>query len=192
MTGAVINDRLAFKLDEWTQPGDVGSYFVRDAAGAWTLKHSLLSDEYLLPGEAFFLGQRAFASLPTGSGGTRAGGVIGIFRQEAGHYRHEATLDPSNLLTPAFYPDTRFSVDGNRVAATAGLRDIYLFNIPATLPTPRRLEKSFSNPSTADWAFTGKGDWSIVAREARACSGSSGRTPGRAPCSRRSAAPISR
>jgi hypothetical protein len=45
LTGAVINDRLALKLDEWTKPGDVGSYFVRDAAGAWTVQHSLLSDE---------------------------------------------------------------------------------------------------------------------------------------------------
>ena len=32
--GAVINDRLALQLDEWTEPGTSRSYFVRDAAGA--------------------------------------------------------------------------------------------------------------------------------------------------------------
>ena len=155
LPGAVINDRVALKLDEWTKPGDVGSYFVRDAAGAWAVQHSLLSDEQMRPGEAFFLGQRVFASLPD-----RGNGGIGIFRQEAaGQYRHEATLNPSNLLT-TFRP-SRFSVDGNRVAAAAA-DDIYIFNIPSTLPVPRRLQKSFSNPSTADWSFSGLTDWRIV------------------------------
>lgn len=159
LTGAVINDRLALKLDEWTKPGEVGAYFVRDAAGAWTVQHSLLSDEQMLPGETVFLGQRVFApTLPL-----RGGGEIVIFKQEGPReYRHEATLNPSNLLSLPFSRTLSFSVDGNRVAAAAEGIDIYVFKIPATLPTPRRLEKSFSNPSTADWFFSGKTDWRIV------------------------------
>jgi hypothetical protein len=157
LTGAVINDRVALKLDEWTKPGDVGSYFVRDAAGAWTVQHSLLSDEQMRPGEASFLGQRVFA--PLFSHGIHD---IGIFRQEAaGQYRHEATLNPSNLPTQSIFASVAFSVDGNRVATTAG-GDIYIFDIPSTLPVPRRLEKSFSGPSTADWSYSGITDWRIV------------------------------
>lgn len=155
--GAMINDRLAVKLDEWTTPGDVGSYFVRDAAGAFTVQHSLLSDEHMLPGETVFIGQRAFATV------ARNSGEIAVFRQEAPRqYRHEATLNPSNAPPGLFSGAPRFSVDGNRVATAAEGLDIYVFNIPSTLPVPRRLEKSFSNPSTADWSFSGKADWRIV------------------------------
>ncbi|HKS58428.1 MAG TPA: hypothetical protein VJS12_24235 [Steroidobacteraceae bacterium] len=159
--GAVIDDRVALQLDQWTKPGDVGSYFVRDATGAWTVQHSLLSDEHIFLDEAVFVGQRAFAAL------ARNEGEIGVFRQDAaGQYRHEATLDPSDLL-PRFIPEpwprqVKLSVDGNRVAASTEGADLYVFDIPATLPVPRRLEKSFSNPSTADWAFSGKTDWRIA------------------------------
>ena len=157
--GAVIKDRLALNLDEWTKPGDVGSYFVRDAAGAWTVKHSLLSDEHIFPREAVFTGQRAFAALPK-----RSGGEIVVFREEAlRQYRHDATLSPSDL--PFSFPFSRlfrFSVDGNQVAAAAQGVDIYLYNLPTTLPTTRRLEKSFENSSTAEWSFSGQTDWRIV------------------------------
>jgi hypothetical protein len=156
LTGAVINDRLALKLDEWTKPGDVGSYFVRDAAGAWTVRHSLLSDEHIFVDESVFIGQRAFAQIFYSFGGIGTRSEVVVFRQEApGQYRHEATLRPSSGFS------RRFSVDGNRVA-TAGPGPIRVFDIPATLPVTRRLEKSFSNPSTADWSFSGKYDWSIV------------------------------
>ena len=91
--GAVINDRLALQMDEWTEPGDIASYFVRDAAGAWTVQHSLLSDEHTSPFDAVFTGDGAFASISGPNGGE-----IAVFRREAqGRYRHEATLSPSNL-----------------------------------------------------------------------------------------------
>ena len=150
LPAAVINNRLALQLEEWTKPGDVGSYFVRDAAGAWTVQQSLLSDEHLFVKESVFIGQRAFAQL-------RNRNEVAVFRQEApGQYRHEATLRPSSGIS------LRFSVDGNRVATASFLGPIRVFEIPATLPATRRLEKSFSNPSTADWSFSGKTDWSIV------------------------------
>lgn len=156
VTGAVINNRLALKLDEWTKPGDVGSYFVRDAAGAFTVQHSLLSDEHIFVGESDFTGQRVVAQISDFSSGIGFRSDVVVFRQEApGQYRHEATLRPS--ISSA----RRFSVDGNRVA-TAGFGPISVFEIPATLPVTRRREISFSNPSTADWSFSGKTDWSIV------------------------------
>jgi len=151
-TGAVINDRLALKLDQWTEPGDIGSYFVRDTAGAWTVQHLLLSDEFVGAGEAVFLGQRAFAS---------AGKNVVVFRQEAPRrYRHWATLSPSNL--PDRSGGNSFSVDGDRVAMAAGGAGIYLFQLPSTLPEPFRLEETFENNSTARWSFSGAADWRIV------------------------------
>jgi len=151
-TGAVIDDRVALKLDQWTEPGDIGSYFVRDTAGAWTVQHLLLSDEFLDAGEAVFLGQRAFAS---------AGKNVVVFRQEAPRrYRHWATLSPSHL--PDRSGGNRFSVDGDRVAMAIGGAGIYLFQLPSTLPEPFRLEKTFEDNSTADWSFLGAADWRIV------------------------------
>jgi len=152
--GAVINDRVALNMDEWTQPGDVGSYYIRDAAGDWTIQHSLLSDEHMVAREAVFIGQRAFAPIHLRTD-------IAVFRQEAARqYRHSATLSASNLAIP-FASLLHFSVDGNRVAAIAG-RNIYLFDLPTTLPTTRRLERSFENSSTAGWSFSGLTDWRIV------------------------------
>jgi hypothetical protein len=157
-TGAVINDRVALKLDEWTKPGEVAAYFVRDAAGDWAVLHSLLSDEHIFPSQqAEFLGERVLAGL--------SGGDIAIFKQEAPRqYRHEATLDLSNLLSTQFFGPPRFSVDGNRVAATVPQfgAGIHVYSVPSTLPLRRRLEKSFSNPSTVDWSFSGKSDWRNV------------------------------
>ena len=153
--GAVINDRLALQRDVWTEPGDVASYFVRDAAGAWTVQHSLLSDENISSREAVFRGERAFASID------RNGGEIGVFRSEApGRYRHEATLSPSDLQADPFRP-LNFSVEGDWVA-TASRKGIYLFNVPATLPTRQRFEKTFEDNSKADWSFSGNPDWRIV------------------------------
>jgi hypothetical protein len=40
-----IGNRVALLMDTWTEPGDVGSLFTRDASRAWTVKHTLLTDE---------------------------------------------------------------------------------------------------------------------------------------------------
>jgi hypothetical protein len=159
LPGAVINDRLALGLEEWTEPGDVGSYFVRDTAGAFTVQHALLSDEHIFPDKPVFLGDRVFARV------ARNAGEIVVFQQEAPRrYRHSATLAPSDFKFPgtALF---NLSVDGNRVAAaTSGITgaDVYLFQVPATLPKTFRLERSFSGTSTAEWSFSGRTDWSIV------------------------------
>ena len=153
--GAVINDRLALHLDDWTPPGDVGSYFARDAAGDWTVQHSLFSDEQLFPREAVFIGQRAFAPIDLRT-------EIAVFQQEAPRqYRHRATLTPSNLAIP-LAPLMRLSVDGNRVAMAGQGIGIYIFDLPSTLPATRRLERSFENSSTSGWSFSGLTDWRIV------------------------------
>ena len=158
--GAVINDRLALKLDEGTEPGDVGSYFVRDAAGAWTVQHILLSDEQIFPWDAVFIGERAFVNVIN-----REARKLAVFRLEAPRrYRHEVTLSPSSLVSA---PGTnfRFSVDGERVAMAAERMDILLFRLPPPLVAPFRLERSFSGASTADWSFSGQSDWSIVSSQ---------------------------
>jgi hypothetical protein len=153
LTGTVIDDRVALKLDEGTEPGDVGSYFVRDAVGAWTVQHLLLSDEPMSPREALFLGQRVFASVHNAT--------VAVFLQETPRrYRHWATLSPSSIPDRAF--GWRFSVDGNRVATADSSGNIYLFQLPATLPEPFRLERTFESNSTAGWSFSGTTDWRIA------------------------------
>ena len=157
LPAAVINDRVALQMRMWTEPGDVASFFIRDASGAWTDKHTLLSDERLLLRDFLFVGERAFAI----SGLNR--GDIAVFRRESpGRYRHEASLAASNLATSGFTSLLRrFHVDGEWIAAT-GDGALYLFRVPAQLPTPQLLERTFENNSTAGWTFTGDADWRIV------------------------------
>jgi hypothetical protein len=145
-----IGDRVALLLDSWTEPGDVGSFFTRDASGAWTVKHTFLSDEevFSLSSETAIKNGRAFALV----------GQIAVFREEAPRrYRHEATLMPSDDGV------RKFSVDGERLAAVGSdTNNIYLFEIPQTLPTPRVIEETFEDNSATDWSVWGTSDWRIV------------------------------
>jgi hypothetical protein len=165
--GAVINNRLALRLDMWTEPGEIGAYFIRDASGDWTEQHSLLSDEHTSHFDAVFPGERAFARASAANSGVI--GEILLFNREAPRrYRHVATLGASDAAAAFFGGLGRFSVDGEWVAATArGFQassdaDIYLFRAPSALPARQRLQKTFEDNSTADWSFSGITDWRIV------------------------------
>jgi hypothetical protein len=150
-----IGNRVALLLDSWTEPGDVGSFFTRDASGAWTVKHTFLSDEaFSLGSDIVIKTGRAFAQI----------GQIAVFREEGPRrYRHEATLIPSDDEVLNFSVVRAFSVDGERVAAVRwNADDIYLFEIPQTLPAPQRIEETFEDNTATDWSVWGASDWRIV------------------------------
>lgn len=155
-----VGDRVALLMDVWTEPGDVGSFFTRDASGAWTVKHTLLSEEMgVRAGNVVIEGARAFV------GGFSDVGEINVFREEAPRrYRHEATLIPSDRLSSPFGVASDFSVDGEWVALVTRFQpNVYVFHVPSTLPTPQRLEETFEDNMAQGWSIWGTtADWRIV------------------------------
>lgn len=149
-----IGDRVAVRLDQGTEPGEIGSFFMRDASGAWAVEHAFFSDEQLsLGSDTVIETGRAFARV-----GPFLEGRVAVFAEEqARRYRHDATLLPSNDHIGAF------SVDGERVAAVGVVTgDIYLFEIPQTLPASQLIEETFEDNDAADWSAWGSADWRIV------------------------------
>lgn len=150
----VVGDRVALLMDVWTEPGDVGSFFTRDATGAWTVKHTLLSEEFpdlgklVIEGDRAIVGGFAFTEIP-------------VFQEEARRrYRHEATLVPFDNRPSSYASD--FSVDGEWVAASMG-PSVYLFHVPSTLPAPHVQEETFEDNMAQGWSVWGNSaDWRIV------------------------------
>ncbi len=173
-SSAVVDDRIALFMARQAEPNDVGSFYTRDAHGAWTNRHSLLTEEFAFdhyPYRPLFTATKAFAGadmLGFGSAGT-------VFRRDsAGRFVHAATLVPSDVLGGRDYtPEGYRSFSPARPAASATraagiwrnaneLGAIYIFDIPAELPSPLVREDTFEDGSAHDWATQGPADFRII------------------------------
>jgi hypothetical protein len=153
---AAIGSDLALLKDLWGSFGEPAAYFTRDTTGAWTVKHSLLSEESSDVYDARFVGDRAYASVGPEN-------EIAVFVREPERlYRHRATLNLANPTGATFGLQRTFDVDKDRVAAISeNSKTIYLFRVPTTLTPPLRIQETFEGTSVADWQPWGKTDWRL-------------------------------
>ena len=181
----VVDNRVALRIDNQTEPGDIESFYTRDSAGQFTLRQSLLTDESFIHHRSVGVsvhGNRAFTATEGRSfneNETREqGGVATIFRRESPtRFRHEATLMPSDahlLPIPSLLLQrgvTGVSVSGERVAgiwatphdlSDQSATAIYVFHVPQSLPEPMRIEDTFENGNAANWTPQGPANWRVL------------------------------
>jgi hypothetical protein len=166
----VVDNRVALRLGGLRDPGEVETFHTRDAQGGWTGEHALLSEEFNSNHDSRHIevrANRAFADA-----GMRDFGPVGaVFRRESPtRARHVATLTPSDI--PA-HPDGagysygvhRVSSNGDRAATvmrtTLQGSAIYIYQLPATLPAPLRLQDTFQDANASGWVPYGPANWSV-------------------------------
>jgi hypothetical protein len=115
----VVDNRIALRLFGPRDPGEMETFHTRDAQGAWTVEHALLSEEFNSNHYSYHIavrGDRAFADANMRDFGT----VAALFRRESpGRYRHVATLSPSDIPNSEFgsgYGMHAVSSNGERLA----------------------------------------------------------------------------
>lgn len=183
----VVDDSIAVRRNNWTQPGDVLSFYTRLAPGeAFTVKYSLLTAEWFAdkrPGAVIVEGNLAYAA--TGSDDTRgrdAGSIAVYSRTAPRRFEHTVTLvasDASAGATLGVASDPRtgatfgpnIAASGRRVAALGlsppdanGSRTetIYVFELPAPLPAVARVQDTFEDLNSAGWTPWGFTNWRVV------------------------------
>lgn len=184
----VVDNKIAARLNVWTTPGDIQSFYTRpQPAAGFTDKYSLITDEWFADrrprefrrgsgrapfGDAVVVeGSRAYsaASLDD-SRGLDAGSITVSRRATSRIFSHAATLLASDA-GPFGRLGQRFSVSGQRVAAVgctrfnaAGKRDgaIYIYDVPQPLPAATRIQDTFEDLNSAGWTPWGFTNWRVV------------------------------
>lgn len=129
----VVDDNIAVRRNNWTQPGDVLSFYTRLAPGeAFTVKYSLLTAEWFAdkrPGAVIVEGNLAYAATGSDDSRGRDAGSIAVYSRTAPRrFEHTVTLVASDAsagatLGVASVPRTgatfgpNIAASGRRVAA---------------------------------------------------------------------------
>jgi hypothetical protein len=160
----VVDNRVALRLGELRDPGEVETFHTRNAQAAWTVEHALLSEEFNSNHDSNHIAVRADRAFADAN--IRDFGAVGaLFRRESpGRYRHVATLSPSDAPR-ATNNVHRVSSNGERVATVrfTPLQDtsVYIYRVPTTLPTPLRLQDTFQDANASGWVPYGPANWSV-------------------------------
>jgi hypothetical protein len=159
----LFEDRVALRVGNQTEPGDMETFHARDANGDYTIPYKLLTDEAYAerrPGtdfnHIFAQGDRIFVA----NNWCDTIAVASVYRRESPQrFRHEATLALSDSYPWAGCFVHEISVSGERVAFAFG--PVYIFDVPAELPLPFRWEETFIYGEATDWRKTA-GSWVVV------------------------------
>jgi hypothetical protein len=148
--------RVAVSGDHALLIGNLGpgvGVFTRDTADSWQL------DGTVAPADTFVRGFREieFDNGLVVLGSDRAA----VFQQNAnGTFDHVADLVPSDALTSHGFGQ-RVDVEGRRVIV-ASYEAVYIFDLPADLSQPAKLQDDFEDGNAADWTPAAGSSFTVV------------------------------
>lgn len=167
--GVPIGNELALRAlrDEPRSPGEKVRLLRRNSAGAWNLRTSLHSEEPWTAGSIAFENGLAYVAATDDLRGENSGSVA-IFAPSGNNFVHRATLVANDATPNAGFGAA--SIDGRRIAVAGDTTNpstgertgaIYVFELPATLPSAMRVQDDFQDANAAGWTPWGTTNWRV-------------------------------